>query len=117
MVERYKQYIPFLVMIVLAVLSFFIIKPFLVAITVGALLAYILHRFYSYLLSKTKKSSLSAFLVCVVAFLVVVIPSIYFVKVLVQQSYALFILGKQKLATGFLVGCNSSICCYGIHPI
>ncbi len=110
MVERYKQYIPFLVMIVLAVLSFFIIKPFLVAITVGALLAYILHRFYSYLLSKTKKSSLSAFLVCVVAFLVVVIPSIYFIKVLVQQSYALFILGKQKLAMGFLAGCTSSIC-------
>mgnify|MGYP006431161433 CR=1 FL=1 len=35
---------------------------------------------------------------------------IFFIKVLVQQSFALFILGKQKLATGFVSNCSSSIC-------
>ncbi|NQV91501.1 AI-2E family transporter [Candidatus Woesearchaeota archaeon] len=110
MVERYKQYIPFLVMIILAVLAFLIIKPFLVAIIIGALLAYLSYQFYTYLLLKTGKASISAFIVCVIAFLIVVIPSFYFIKVLVQQSYALFILGKQKLATGFLIGCTSSMC-------
>ena len=110
MVERYKQYIPFIIMVVLAILTFLIIKPFLVAIIIGALLAYLLSRFYKYLLLKTSKSSLSAFMVCIVAFLVVVIPSIFFIKVLVQQSFALFILGKQKLATGFVSNCSNSIC-------
>ncbi|PIN87691.1 hypothetical protein COV12_02515 [Candidatus Woesearchaeota archaeon CG10_big_fil_rev_8_21_14_0_10_32_24] len=110
MVEKYKQYLPFIVMIILAVITFFIIRPFLIAITLGALLAYILYGFYQYLLLKTGKSTLSAFIVCIVAFLIVVIPSIFFIKVLVQQSYALFILGKQKFATGFVTGCNNAIC-------
>ena len=107
-------------MIILVVITFFIIKPFFIAITVGALLAYILYRFYKYLLLKTKKETISAFIVCIIAFFVVVIPSIFLIKILVQQSFALFILGKQKLALGFFTGCESSFCdtlkIYGNDP-
>ena len=37
-------------------------------------------------------------------------PSVYFVKVLIQESYVLFVLVKQKLAVGIFTNCQNSLC-------
>ena len=107
---KYKEYIPLFLIILLLILSFFIIKPFLQAIFIGALLAYISYSLYKYLVKRTNKEGLSAFLVCLLVFVVIIVPGIFFVKLLVQESYSLFVLGKQKLATGFFTGCQNNFC-------
>lgn len=94
----------------LAVLSFFIIKPLLMAIFIGALLAYAFYPLYGFMLKKTGKSTLSSFLVCFLVLLMVIIPAVLLIKVLIQESYLLYLLVKQKLAVGLFHDCAAKLC-------
>jgi len=79
------------------------------AVFLGALLAYILYPLYNKLSLKTNKT-VSASLICLFVLIIIVLPSVLFVKTLIQESYVLFILVKQKLATGIFSGCQHSLC-------
>ncbi len=98
------------VFILLLVLSFFIVKPFLTVIFLGALLAYIFYPIYTRIKSKIKNEIISSFVVCLLVFLLIVVPAIFFSETLVKESYTLFILVKQKLALGLVQDCNNSLC-------
>ncbi len=91
------------------ILSFFIIQPFLKVILLAALLAYILFPFYKKLSLKLNKT-VTAFLICLAVFLILIIPSIFFIKTLIQETYMIFIVIKQRLATGILSGCEHNLC-------
>ena len=96
------------------VLSFLVIQPIFLAIFVGALFAYIFNPLYNFILNKTNKSKnkkfVVALLICVIALLILVIPAIFLVRTLVRESYVLFVLGKQKLATGLFTSCTNYFC-------
>ncbi len=94
----------------MVILSIFIIRPILLAIFLGALFAYIFYPLYKYLQKKFKKDALTSFLICLLAFLILVIPTAYFVKALVQESYFIYLLAKQKLAIGLFNDCSNSFC-------
>ena len=81
----------------------------LITVIVGALLAYIFYPLQKKLVKKVN-SSLAATVICLIVLLIIVLPSVYFVKVLVQESYVLFVLVKQKLATGIFANCQNSFC-------
>ncbi len=108
--SSYKYYIPFILFGILLVLSFFIIKPLLLAIIFGALLAYIFHPLYLYIADKVNSKLTASFIVCALVFLLVVIPGTLIMKTLVQESYVLYLLGKQKLAIGVFNNCDNSFC-------
>jgi len=107
---KYKEYIPFVLLAILLVTSFLIVKPFLISIFFGALLAYVFYSLYEKFLSKSNNKSFSAFLICLIVFFIILIPGFFFIKVLIQESYLLFILAKQKLATGFFSNCSNNFC-------
>jgi predicted PurR-regulated permease PerM len=98
-----------LLLIILVGISFFIVQPMLKAVFLGALLAYILYPLYNWLSLKTNKT-ISATLICLFVLIIIVLPSVLFVKTLIQESYVIFILIKQKLATGLFSGCQHSLC-------
>ncbi len=106
---NYKEHIPLLILVLLLITSFILIKPFFIAVFLGALLAYLLYPIYKWM-SKKINNSIAAGLLCFFVVLIIVLPSIYFVNVLVHESYTLFILVKQKLATGFFTDCNLNFC-------
>jgi predicted PurR-regulated permease PerM len=89
--------------------SFFIVKPLLITVIVGGLLAYIFYPLQKKL-EKKVNSSFAAGIICLIVLLIIVLPSVYFVKVLIQESYVLFVLVKQKLATGIFTNCQNSLC-------
>ncbi len=91
------------------VLSYLVLEPFLISIFLGALLAYISYPVYKWLKVRSK-GMVAALLVCVAVFVVIIIPSIFFVNGMIQESYSLFILSKQKLSTGFFENCQNSFC-------
>ena len=93
----------------LLILSFFIIQPFLKVILLAALLAYILFPFYKKLSLKLNKT-VTASLICLAVFLILIIPSIFFIKTLIQEAYMIFIVIKQRLAIGFFSGCEHNLC-------
>jgi predicted PurR-regulated permease PerM len=107
---KYREYVPLALFALLIVFSFFIIKPFLLAIFFGALLAYVFSPVYRFLLRKLKNQTFTALLICIVVLILILVPSFFFTQALVKESYTLFILLKQKLAVGLFVGCENSLC-------
>ncbi|MFH1829036.1 MAG: AI-2E family transporter [Nanoarchaeota archaeon] len=101
---------PIVFFILLLVLSFFVIKPLLLAIFLGALLAYIAYPIYKLSLKRINNKTISSLLVCLLVFLVFVIPLTFLVKSLVQESYVIYLLVKQKLAVGLFRNCENTFC-------
>lgn len=95
--------------IILLVLSFFLVRPFLEAIIVGALLAYITFPIYK-IIHKKLPESVSALLICFMVLLIIVIPAVFLVKFVVQDAYATFTLVKDKLSEGIFTNCASQLC-------
>ncbi len=91
-------------------LSFFIIKPLLVALFIGALLAYAFYPLYTFTVKKTGKPTISSLLVCFLVLLIVIIPAGLLIKVLIGESYSLYVLVKQKLAVGLFTNCTTELC-------
>ncbi len=107
---KFKEYVPFVLVGILVVLSFLLVKPLLTAILVGGLLAYVCYRLYVFVLSKIKNKTASALIVCFAVLLIVVTVGGFLVNTLISESYSLFVLGKQKLATGIFQDCSGSLC-------
>jgi predicted PurR-regulated permease PerM len=108
MVE-FKQYIPITLLVLLAVLSFFIIKPLLAALFLGALFAYAFNPLYKLLRKKINKT-ISALIICVIVFIIIFVPGVYLIESLVRESYTLFTLVKQKMAVGIFRSCENQFC-------
>ena len=96
-------------LVVLLVISFFIVQPFLKIIFLGALFAYVSYPLYRKFNRKIN-STVSALLICFLILLIIVVPAVFFVKGLIQESYSIFIIFKQKLAIGLISNCKSNIC-------
>lgn len=75
----------------LLVLSFFLIKPFLLAILSSFILAFLFRPFYLKLNKKIKSKNLSATLICVFLLILIVIPIWFLTPILVNQSIQIFI--------------------------
>ena len=65
---------------------------------------------YKFLIKKIKSGTLTSLLLCILVLLLIVIPAGFLVKVLVQQSYVLYLLVKQKLAIGLFQNCGNTFC-------
>jgi predicted PurR-regulated permease PerM len=96
--------------LLLIVFSFFIVKPFLLAIFLGAIFAYSFYPLYKWGKKRVGNDTLRAFLICSIILILIVIPAIFFVKTLIQESYSLYILGKQKISIGLFKQCNNYFC-------
>lgn len=107
---KYKGYVPVILVILLVILSFLLIKPFLEAILFGALLAYAAYPLYKWLSKKTNLPSVSALLVCLVILLIIIIPGFFLANALVQQSYNTFMVMKEKFSTGIFTTCELPVC-------
>ncbi len=98
------------VVLLLLVLSFFIIRPFIIALLTAALLAYLCYPVYQRLLVLVKRPWLSALLTCGGVFLLIVIPTFFLTNTLVRESYTLYQQGKQFLTTELFEECQSDFC-------
>lgn len=107
---QYIGYIPVVALALLIVVSFLILKPILLAVFVGALLAYIFYPLYEKVLQKIKKPTIAALLVSIFVFLIILIPGVFFFKTIVQEAYVLFLVGKERLAVGLFQNCTNKFC-------
>ena len=72
--EYYSKYLPVVILIVVVVLSFLIIRPFIAPLVISILLTFIFYPIYKWLNKKTGKPNLSAGLMTLVVILVIAIP-------------------------------------------
>ena len=80
-----------MILLVLLVLSFFLIKPFLLSLLFGLILAFIFRPLYMRLNKKIKSKNLSVVIICVLLLLLIVIPVWFLTPILVNQSIKIFV--------------------------
>ncbi|MEW5896244.1 MAG: AI-2E family transporter [Nanoarchaeota archaeon] len=108
--EKYGFYISLGFFFILLLLSFIIIKPLLLAILFGALLAYVSYPVKKAVSEKIKNETISSLVVCFLFFLILIIPAVFLAKALMQESYVLYLLIKQKSAVGLFQSCGNAFC-------
>jgi len=88
--EYFEKIMTAIIIIFLIVLSFFLLKPILLAIIAGLLLAFIFTPTYRWFYKKTKSKNLSASIIIAVLALVIIISAWFLMPLLIQQSFKIF---------------------------
>lgn len=86
------------------ILAFLILKPIIIPIIFGLLFAYIFGPIYKKIKTKIKNANLSAFLLVLGLIIIITVPIIYFVPVLVKQTFAIYVLLQNFNLTEFING-------------
>lgn len=91
-------------------MSIWLLKPFLVAILTGAVLAYIAYPIYKWLLKYVKRKNITAFIVAIIIGLIILIPLIIAVSLVSREAYIVYLSGRQRLAGVTLEDCQHTAC-------
>ena len=84
-----SKYISIAVFIIITILSFLVIKPFITAILTSIVLAYLFNPIYK-ILNKKINSSLSALIIILVTILLIIVPSFFIAQSLVKESISFY---------------------------
>ncbi|MCK4647863.1 AI-2E family transporter [Candidatus Pacearchaeota archaeon] len=84
-----------LVLIALIVLSFFLLRPILLSVIMGIMLAFIFAPVYNRLYKLVKSKNLSAIIICVLLLVLVVMPFYFLIPIFVDQSVKLYSASQQ----------------------
>ena len=88
--EYIRRIVTALILVTLLILSFFLLKPLLLAIVIGIILAFIFNPVYEWILKKTHSKNLSATIICVLLFLIIFIPLWFLTPIILEESFKLF---------------------------
>jgi len=91
----FKRIMTMIIVIFLVVLSFFLLKPILLSIVVALILAFVFSPLYDYFFRKLKSENLSAFLVCILLALLIVLPMWFLTPIVIDQSFKVFLASQQ----------------------
>ena len=76
---------------VLFLLSFFLLRPLLLSIFLGVILAFIFYPVYNLMVKGIKNKNIAALLICLVLLAIILLPLIFLTPVLIDQSVKLYI--------------------------
>ncbi len=96
-------------------LSFFIVKPFIISILTAFVFAYLFFPLYNLLNKKIKRKNLSATITLFVMVLVLIIPSAFITTTLAKESYVAYLTTKQKIGGSLNLECKEGIFCEWLH--
>lgn len=94
-IDYFKKIMTPLVLAILVVISFFLLRPILMAIIVGIILAFVFNPIYVWLLKKLKYKNLSAGLICTVLIIAIILPLWFLTPILINQSIKVFLASQQ----------------------
>lgn len=94
--EKYLKKITIsIILLVLIVLAFFLVKPILLSIIMGILLAFIFSPVYDWLYKRIKSKNLSSLIICILLLLLIILPLWFLTPVIVEQSVKVYISAQQ----------------------
>jgi len=91
----FKKITTIIVFAVLLVLSFFLLRPILLSIIFGIILAFAFSPVYDWLYKKTKSKNFSAALICIFLLLLIILPIGFLTPLFIDQSIKLYIASQQ----------------------
>ncbi len=90
-----KKIITALVLITLLVLSFFLLRPILLSVIMGVMLAFIFSPVYNRLYKLIKSKNLSAIIICTLLLVLIIMPFYFLIPIFVDQSVKLYSSAQQ----------------------
>lgn len=93
--DIFRKFTTIFVLIGLLTLSFFLLRPFLMSIIIGVLLAFLFLPLYKFILRFIKSRNFSSFLVCVLLISIIVIPLWYLAPIAIEQSIKFYMASQQ----------------------
>jgi len=91
----FRQIVTAAIFILLVVLSFFLLKPILLSIIVGIILAFIFNPVYVWLNKSINSKNISAFLMCFLLILLIIFPIWFLTPILIDQSFKIYLASQQ----------------------
>jgi len=82
-------------LVVLIVLTFLLLKPILLAIIFGIILAFVFSPLYDWLYKTMKSKNLSAFLICILLLVIIILPLWFLTPIAVNQSIKIYLSSQQ----------------------
>lgn len=93
--EFLKKAVPLITVLALITLAFFVVKPILMAIILGILLAFIFSPVYVFINKFLKRRNLSAFLICLILVVLIIIPLWYLAPTIINQAIKFYLSAQQ----------------------
>ena len=100
METKYTRYLFITILVIVALLSFLIIKPLLIIFLWSLILTYMFYPTYSFINRRLQRPSLSSFLTVLIMILVVTIPFVFIIKGISTEVFSLYGYAKTNLASG-----------------
>jgi len=83
------------ILVILIVLSFFLLRPVLIPIIVGIILAYVLSTPYDWVNKRIKSKNLSSFIICIFFIIILIIPFWFLTPIIINQSIKFYLISQQ----------------------
>ncbi|MBW2977727.1 AI-2E family transporter [Candidatus Woesearchaeota archaeon] len=103
--KEYRKYIILALMVLLAYFAYLVVKPLIVPILSGGVLAYIFYPVYKIIKRLLRFKTLSAGLMSLIIILLIAIPGFFLLNAISKETYEAYIIGKQKIGTGIITEC------------
>ena len=87
LLKKNRKYFSLILFVVIAYLSYLVVKPFISAILTSFILAYIFHPLYKKMLEYTKNKTLSSIAITLFILLLILLPLIFIGKLVAVQAY------------------------------
>jgi len=91
----FRQIVTATIFVILAVMSFFLLKPILLSIIIGIILAFIFNPVYARLNNFVHSKNLSASLICLLLILLIILPVWFLTPILIDQSFKIYLASQQ----------------------
>lgn len=89
--KYYKNIATTVILALLIVLSFLLLRPILLSIIIGLILAFIFYPVYKWINKKTGWKNVSAFLICAFLLILIILPIWFLTPILVDQSVKIYL--------------------------
>ena len=97
-----KKLIVFILLGILGISFFLVIKPILLPIIGGLILAYIFSPLYAFVKKYIKNKSLAAVFVSAIAILIILVPLWFLIPIIIQEVFEVFKLTQNLDLQGFI---------------
>ena len=93
--QYFKKILTAIILAFLVVLSFFLLKPLLLSIVVGIILAFVFSPLYNWIYKIIKLKNISALLICILLIVLIILPIWFLTPILIDQALKVYFVAQQ----------------------
>lgn len=92
---NFRKIMSTIILLALVVLTFFLLKPLLLSIISGIILAFVFTPVHNWIHKKTKSPNFSAFSICTLLILLIILPIWFLTPTLINQSIKIYMVSQE----------------------